>query len=99
MLPNPNALTPGFKTSEFIMSIIPILLGIVFVIIGLIQKNEATVNQGLTLLLGGSGIYGVSRGLTKLGHGIGPNIPVDTVASTPVPATDTQAADAVAKIP
>ena len=40
-------------------------------ILGAVQKNIELTNQGMTLMLGGSGIYGLSRGLTKLGSGIG----------------------------
>ncbi len=84
------------KTTEFITSMIPVALGILFLILGLIQKNQPFMDQGLYLLLGGTGVYGISRGLTKLGQGIGTPT---SVPIAPVVLNDQQAAKEIAKIP
>lgn len=87
--------TNGLKTSEFIMSLIPVVIGVVLIVLGAWKGQQHLVDNGLMLTLGGSGTYGVARGLAKLGSGIGGTAPA---APTPAPADDKAAADAVAKV-
>lgn len=96
-MPPTNTPASGFTTSEFITSLIPIAIGLLFVILGAVQHNAEMSSSGMTMLLGGSGIYGVSRGLTKLGAGIGgPAAPAPVDA--PAPATPAAAAKAIANL-
>lgn len=62
---------PGKGTTEFLLVLIPIGVGLVFLLWGMFKGDTTAVERGVTMLLGGTGIYGVSRGLTKLGAGIG----------------------------
>jgi len=70
--------TPGIKSTEFLTSLAPMALGIILVLIGALKSQQNLIDAGLYMLLGGSGIYGVSRGLAKLGHGIGGVTPDET---------------------
>lgn len=85
----------GFQTSEFIVSLIPILGGIALIIIGAIKGMDSLVNTGMLLSGIGSGGYSLSRGLAKFGAGAAQPAPA---ASAP-PVDDKAAADAVAKVP
>ncbi len=76
-------MTQGMKTSEFIMALAPVLLGLALVLIGAFKGPPDLIQQGIYLMLGGSGVYGVSRGLAKFGQGAQqPTAP----ESTPAPA-------------
>lgn len=81
-------MTPGKSTTEFLMALVPVVLGVLFVVYGLFKGDADLMDKGLMMLLGGAGVYGVSRGLTKMGQGIG---------GTPEP-TATQAATKVSKL-
>lgn len=86
-------MSPGFKTSEFIVTLIPALLGVVLVLFGAYKGQKDLMDTGLWLLLGGSGSYSLSRGLAKLGTGSATPAPAESA-----PATDTAAASVVAGI-
>ena len=88
-------LKPGIQSTEFLTSLGPIVLGIILVLLGVFKGQQNLVDAGIQCTLGGSGIYGISRGLTKLGHGIGGG----GAAETPAPANDAAAAAVVAKLP
>lgn len=62
------ALTPGMQSSEFYKCLVPVLAGVGFIVAGALGKGPPdSISLGITLLLGGTGIYGVSRGMAKFG--------------------------------
>lgn len=60
-------MTQGMKSSEFLVALVPVLLGFALVLIGAFKGPPDLISQGTWLLLGGSGAYATSRGLAKLG--------------------------------
>ena len=81
-------MTQGMKSSEFLTALLPMVLGVVLVVIGALKAQQNLLDTGMWLLLGGTGTYGVSRGLAKLG----------TAPTQPLPADAKAAADVVSKL-
>lgn len=76
--------TPGMKSSEFLLALIPNFLGLVLVVFGLYKGQEGLVTTGMVMLTGSSAGYSLSRGLSKMGT-------AQPVANPP-PANDEEAA-------
>ncbi len=60
-------MTPGMKSSEFMLALVPSLIGLVLVVLGLYKGDGDLVTKGVAMLTGASAGYSVSRGLSKLG--------------------------------
>lgn len=85
-------MTPGMKTSEFLVALVPLICGLVLTVLGVFKGQSALIDTGMTLLVGSSGAYGLSRGLAKFGTGT--TDPAPTPA--PAPADEKAAANVVA---
>jgi len=57
----------GWKTTEFWLTLIPVLTGAALIIIGAVTSNEVLVGIGSGLIGGAPAAYGVSRAVTKVG--------------------------------
>lgn len=86
-------LTPGMKSSEFLVALLPIVIGIILIALGVWKGEKGLVDTGLYLVMGGSATYGVSRGLAKFGTA-SPSATPEVAA----PADDKQAASIVGKV-
>lgn len=80
-------MTPGMKTSEFIMALIPMLIGFALVVFGTLRGQQNLVELGVIMMTGSSAGFGISRGLSKIG-----------AARVDPPADDKDAASTVAGI-
>ena len=85
-------MTAGLRSYEFFLSLVTIILGAALLVFGALKSQPELIDVGKWLLMGGTGTYGISRGLAKLGSTQPP-----AAASAP-PADDKAAADAVAAI-
>jgi len=63
-------MSPGMKSSEFVLSLVPMLVGLLLIALGAFKGNQQALETGMWLILGGSGSYGLSRGLAKFGGGV-----------------------------
>lgn len=83
-------MTPGMKTSEFLMALIPMVLGFALIVFGTLKGQQSLVELGVIMITGGSAGYGISRGLSKIGASSPPALPP--------PADDKGAASTIAGI-
>lgn len=81
-------MTQGMKSSEFFASLTPMVLGLILIIVGALKAQQGLLDTGMYLLLGGTGTYGLARGLAKMG----------TAPTQPLPADDKSAANVIAKL-
>jgi len=82
-------MTNGVKTSEFYVSIITLVMGLVCIILGAWQGKPELGSIGMVLMTGSAAGYGISRGLAKQG--------ADAAPASPAPADAKAAASVVAK--
>ncbi len=87
-------LTAGMKSSEFLLSLIPVAVGLVLVYLGLKWTQPTLIESGMVLMGVGSGGFAISRGLTKFGTALPTGPKPD-----PAPTSDTDAAKLLGKIP
>lgn len=78
--------------TEFYLSLLPILTGLLLVIIGAIKGDQAMINTGLAAMAGATGLYSVGRGLAKIST-TGPD------GRTPVPSSADEAARVISGLP
>lgn len=62
----PPKVKPGIKTTELIVSAIPVILGVLLTF-GVIDAGQYTNLLGVVSMVGGGGFYAISRGLAKMG--------------------------------
>lgn len=65
--------TAGMQTSEFFVTLLPLILGGVLSIIGALTHDSALVTAGAAMATGSGGLYAVSRGIAKQGTATPPN--------------------------
>lgn len=83
-MPTPS---PGMKSSEFLLALVSLLVGITLVIFGVLKGRPELVEKGMYLISIATGTYSIAAGLKKFGTQ-GPALPT----------TDTSAAGNVAAI-
>ena len=88
--------TTGFKTSEFVVALAALLLGVALIVVGAIKNQPALIENGKWLAVSATGGYTLSRGLAKLGLGNFTSAPA--AEPTAPPADDKAAAAVVANI-
>lgn len=82
-------MSEGLKSSEFLVTLVPLLAGLAMIIMGTLKANPELINNGVLLVTGGSAGYGISRGLSKFGN---------SQPAAPEPKDDKAAAKAVADV-
>lgn len=83
-------MSEGLKSSEFLVTLVPLLAGLAMIVMGSLKANPELINNGVLLVTGGSAGYGISRGLSKFGN--------SQPAAVPEPKDDKAAAKAVADV-